>query len=127
MANLRSAEVRRFALEQLEQGDKASAIDLFKNNFEPGDERRILQAIKLPENDFQRHGILTDILYVLKENADADVADLGQIVYFHTPCSFCRESAVKLLLGQNVAPAWLLEEAQYDAIEEILDQDEESE
>ncbi|PQO27853.1 HEAT repeat domain-containing protein [Blastopirellula marina] len=128
LANLRSAEVRRFALEQLEQGDKALAIDLFKSNFEPGDEKRILQAIELPENDFHRHGILIDILYVLKENvAAADVADLGLIIYFHTPCSFCRESAVRLLLGQNAAPAWLLEEARFDAIEEILDQDEEDE
>ncbi len=127
LANIRSAEVRRYALKQLERGNTPLAIDLFKKNFEPGDEKRILQAIELPESDFHRHGILIDMLHVLEENDAADVAELGLVIYFHTPCTICRESAVKLLLGQNAAPFWLVQEAHFDANEEILDQDEEYE
>lgn len=111
--------VRQIAVERLEQGDFAQAAELFVRNFRSGDEQRLLGAIRQPIDDDQLHGFLINVCDLFEENLEADVSQLGIWSYLNNPCSFCRESLVRLLVSRGQAPLWLREEARYDASNEI--------
>jgi hypothetical protein len=110
--------IRAFALSQLENGTREGAVvSLFIKNYQPADEQKILTFLELPDDDIERHSLLMDVLKVLEKNSGADGAQLGIISYASTPCGLCRYKSVRLMLRQRAAPAWLLEECRFDAVE----------
>jgi hypothetical protein len=72
--------------------------------------------LRLLEDVDQRHGFLDDLLEVLKHNPESKCQELATIIYRLTPCGSCRHDAAKLLINRKVAPAWLIEECQHDAV-----------
>ena len=113
--------IRRFALEQLETSVSDGAIiSLFANNYEPGDEHRILESLELPPDENDLHGLLMDVNIVLEKNPEADCSKLAVIVYALTPCENCRFAAVKLLHSRRVMPEWVREECRYDSGEDCM-------
>ena len=120
------AAIRAFALEQLEIDATASVVGLFQKNYEGGDENRILSAIQLPEDIDQLHWLLMDVTKVLENNPAADCSQLAVISYASTPCETCRFRAARLLFGQGVAPAWMIEECRYDSDDESRELGEEN-
>jgi hypothetical protein len=111
--------IRRFALEQLETSVSEGAIvSLFANNYESGDEHRILKSLELPPDENDLHGLLMDVSKVLEKNPEADCSKLAVIVYVSTPCENCRFFAVKLLHSRQVIPEWMREECRYDSGED---------
>ena len=62
-----------------------------------------------------------DVVHLLEQNVEADSSKLGLISYFHTPCQLCRYYAAQLLVDRKTAPAWLVEECNYDANEDCHD------
>jgi hypothetical protein len=131
-------EVRRRALVALEQNEHPlvrdlalsrlgemtpgkSVVGLFIRNFRPGDERRILEAIDVPDDEVERHGLLMDVIGVLENNPDADSSQLGIVAYASTPCENCRADSLRLLHRQGAAPGWLLEECRHDSSERTRD------
>lgn len=111
--------VREFALSKLRRGihDK-SAIILFCNNYQRGDEERIQKALKLPSDVAELHWLLMDVIKVLEKNPEADCSRLGVVAYALTPCSFCRHRVVKLLVSRKAVPEWMKAECRHDAEEE---------
>lgn len=111
--------IREFAWTELQKGvhDK-SVVALFIHNYRQGDERRILEAMELPDDADELHWLLMDIIKVLEKNAEADCSRLGLIVYASTPCEMCRFDAAWLLLNYGVAPEWLKEECRHDSGED---------
>jgi hypothetical protein len=111
--------VRQFALTQLPKGvPDGSVVALFLNNYHEDDERRILEALELPEDGCEQHWLLMDVLKVLEKNPAADCSRLAALSYARTPCENCRFSAARLLWAQHAAPGWLVEECRYDSNEE---------
>jgi hypothetical protein len=111
--------VREFALTEVQNGVRdGSVVALFINNFQQGDERRILEAMELPDDECELHGLLMDVIKALEKNPEADSSRLGVLAYASTPCENCRFYAARLLLNQHAAPAWLIEECQYDSGED---------
>lgn len=111
------AAVRSFALEQLAIEATRPVISLFARNFRPGDEQRILEAMRLPEEPCELHWLLRDVLDVLERNPEAECSQLAIITYGSTPCQNCRFYAARVLHKQDTAPAWLIEECRFDADE----------
>ncbi len=108
--------IRDFALAELENRLRAAAVvGLFARNYRPGDERRILESIEIPDDECELHGLLMDVIEVLKANPDADCSRLGVLAYALTPCEICRHGAARLLLDRGAAPEWLGEECRYDS------------
>jgi hypothetical protein len=95
-----------------------SVVGLFNKNFQPGDEQRILEVIEIPADECECHGLMMDIIRFLEHNPDADSSRLGIVAYASTPCENCRTDAARLLLGQHVAPGWLVDECRHDSNEE---------
>ncbi|GAC1465969.1 MAG: hypothetical protein NVSMB9_06050 [Isosphaeraceae bacterium] len=111
--------IREFALGELEKGVcDGPVIGLFARNYQSGDERGILEAIKLPKEDYELHSSLRNVIKVLEANPAADCSQLGVIAYASTPCELCRTDAARLLHQQHVAPGWLTEESRFDSHEE---------
>src|SRR5207244_8446816 len=113
------ALVREFALKELQKRvPNGSVVGLFINNYREGDEHRILEAIKLPDDPCELHGLLMDVVKVLEKHPEADCSRLGVIGYAMTPCSNCRFHASRVLLNRHAAPDWLKEECRDDADED---------
>ncbi|OWK45598.1 HEAT repeat domain-containing protein [Fimbriiglobus ruber] len=111
--------VREFALTELEKGVRSgSVVALFINNYRPGDEDRILEAMELPDDECRLHWLLMDVIKVLEKNPEADCSRLGVIGYALTNCENCRFHAVRLLLSRRAAPGWLADECRYDSGED---------
>jgi hypothetical protein len=108
--------IRRFALEKLEcSGSDGTVVSLFANNFEPGDEQRMLESLELPPEEGDRHSLLMDVNRVLEKNSQADCSRLAVIVYAETPCENCRFFAARLLHARHVMPDWMRAECRYDS------------
>ena len=111
--------VRTFAVAELQKGVSSDhIIGLFINNYEQGDEQRILDSMDIPEDACQLHYLLMDIIKILEKNDTADCSQLGVAVYALTPCGNCRGSAARLLHNRKVAPSWLIEECRFDSEED---------
>ncbi len=108
--------IRRFAFAELEKGvcDRP-LVSLFINNYEPGDEQRILEAMQLPADESDLHWLLMDVTKVLEKNPEADTRQLAVVAYALTPCENCRFHAVRLLHNRHVIPEWMKTECRYDS------------
>lgn len=107
--------VREFALAEMENGLRDRVAALFINNYQQGDEHRILEALDLPREAWQVHSLLMDVTKVLEQNAQADCSLLGVVCFALTPCESCRFYAARLLMNQGVAPDWLKAECRSDS------------
>jgi hypothetical protein len=111
--------IRDFALTELRGGLRHGGLaGLFINNYRPGDEQRLLEALELPTDAGELHWLLMDIVELFEKNANADCSRLGIICYVSNPCEYCRFRSVRLLLKQQAAPQWLTEECGHDSSEE---------
>jgi len=120
LANLGHPKVREFALAELQRGlPDQSFVKLLKANYQRGDEKLLLDAIDLPVDAWELHGLLSDVIEVLTQNGESDSSQLGIACYASTPCENCRYKAASLLAEKQVAPSWLIEECRFDAYERI--------
>ncbi|QDV19655.1 hypothetical protein Pan153_43210 [Gimesia panareensis] len=115
LANHSHPKIREFANLQLNENQHAFLCSLFIRNYQSGDEDRILAALTLPEDAWERHSVLSDLIEVLKENPTADRSRLATIIYRFTPCEICRYKVVQLLKEQSVIPDWMTEECRFDS------------
>ena len=120
LANHRHPAVRRLALERADRGrNQERELRLFRENYVEGDWPRIESALRMPEDVDLAHSLLSDVVDIFGENPGPDAPAPLLLVYEHTRCTICRESAVDLLLDGGQAPSWLLEECRHDCDEEI--------
>jgi hypothetical protein len=111
--------IRAFALTELRGGLRDGRLaGLFINNYHPGDEQRLLEALELPADAGELHWLLVDIVKMFEKNANADCSRLGVICYASNPCEYCRLRSARLLLKHQAAPQWLTEECRHDSSEE---------
>jgi hypothetical protein len=114
-----SQVLRHYALGELEKGlCDGSIASLFINNYQSGDEERILDALSLPADENEVHWLLMDIGEILKNNPIADASKLGVILYGCTPCENCRFTALEQLTRRNAVPPWMMAESRFDSNEE---------
>lgn len=106
--------VRDYALAELKKGGRF-AVGLLEKNYQQGDEKRILESIELPDDEWRRHSLLLDIIRLLEANPEADPSTLAMIAYACTPCENCRHDAAHLLYDSSLAPGWLIDECRFDS------------
>lgn len=120
LRNVSDPAVRRFALALLDESPFVwESVQLFRKNYQLGDEAHLLDRIELPPDEDERHWLLMEATHVLENNPAADPSQLGLLAYAELPRSVCRKSAAKLLLARDAAPPWLAHECRHDAAEDI--------
>jgi hypothetical protein len=123
LTRVQDSRIRDFALAEIRKAPlNRFAVALFVRNYQPGDEQRLLDAIDLPEDEWDLHGLLMDVIEIFENNANADPTQLGTIAYAATPCEICRRNAVRVLLRSQAAPAWMTEECRVDSYQDIVDE-----
>ncbi|MBC8112938.1 MAG: hypothetical protein H7062_01035 [Candidatus Saccharimonas sp.] len=107
--------IREFALSRLSNGLSDHRIaGLFIKNFQPGDAQLLLDAVVVPEDEDENHGLWMELRKVLEANPQCDDQRLAIVAYALTPCASCRHGAAKLLVERHAAPVWLIAECQHD-------------
>jgi hypothetical protein len=89
-------------------------VRLLRHNYRPGDHERIEQLLREPFDPDTKHWLGMDVLDVFEANCLSAGTDCLLLVYERTPCSSCRGSAVRWLVQQKTAPAWLIAECCFD-------------
>lgn len=118
LSRYRHADVRALAIERTKNnGPYEDHLLLFRENYEPGDWKFISQSMSLPNDAYDRHSMLLDLLDVFEANPSIEALDPMMVVYEHSPCGCCRGRSVELLLDLELAPAWLLVECRFDSYE----------
>jgi hypothetical protein len=108
--------IRDFAIAQFKQGvSNGSVVSLLIKNYQNGDERLLLDSLRLPDDQNELHWLLMHVIEVLEAHPEADCSRLAVIAYALTPCASCRSSAARHLHKQGNAPQWLIDECFHDA------------
>ncbi|NJK81648.1 MAG: hypothetical protein HC914_17910 [Chloroflexaceae bacterium] len=115
LAPLRAAAIRQLGLELIEQNYYVSeAIELFKLNFEPGDEHLFATIFSRTTDQEKLHALGMCMAQVFEANPTRAAVPVLLQLYERGPCSLCRHRVVKLLVDMQAAPDWLLAECRYD-------------
>lgn len=116
LSNYAHEEVRALALERARAGRQSEGeLRLFARNYRPGDWAIIRDGLRWPSDDDELHRILQDLLDVFESNPLDEAREPLRLVYELTPCTICRGGAVRLLVRNGWAPAWMIEECRFDA------------
>ncbi len=108
-------EVRKLALARLSAGRITEReLDLFEKNYIPSDAEVIERALFAPEDPWERHGVVSELVTLFEENPGAELDGCLLFAYEHSPCMNCREHAVQHLASLGARPAWLVEECRFD-------------
>ncbi len=78
-----------------------------------------MRVLRPVDDESTRHTMLYEALNVFEANAVPEATTALCFVYEHTPCTHCRARAATLLAGLASIPTWILEEAAFDASEEM--------
>jgi hypothetical protein len=123
--NSRDDRVHEFARQRVRDGKilgwgNSFVLDIFEKNFANDDARIISDSIlasKPTEDDIHRFGL--SITSIAEENKTSELKDMLMWVYENTPCSNCRESAVKRLNEIGALSQEMIDECMWDGSEEI--------
>ncbi|MCI3134305.1 hypothetical protein [Phenylobacterium aquaticum] len=112
--------VRQEALQRLAMGDQG--VRLLLANYQPGDFAKIEPLLHKPPSEERAHDLGLSVLALLDKN-DVSTDECRTTLlnlYEHTPCSLCRNSAVRTLVRRGAAPAWMADECRFDADPETV-------
>jgi hypothetical protein len=112
--------IRSLAIELHDSGDDElfiPAIELFVNNYKNGDYRYIEKATVESDDTEFLHSTGYDILNIFEKPPDKGMLTCLTWVYENTPCSNCRENAVKLLAKNKILTESIRQECQFDCVE----------
>ena len=115
LAPIKHSELRQAAVHLIADGEMAYGIALLVNNFEAGDFALCAKHLKRMDDADETHQLVGELLDLCEAHPGADALDCLLYVYELSPCSNCRQRAVKALIDTNTAPDWVLEEAAFDA------------
>ncbi len=116
LANYADPRVRGLALDRLRSGRVTeNVLELLKKNYLPGDAALIEPSLHVADNVDVHHWMIFDLVHLFEEHPGAEAAGCMLFAYEHSPCENCRHVAVKVLIEDGVAPAWLVDECHHDA------------
>lgn len=95
------------------------AIQLLQGNFAHGDHKFVERALLSDEDEDRWHDTLGDVLEVFEAHQVPESRTSLTTVYEHSPCELCRARAAELLDRLGLLPAWIAEEALFDANDEL--------
>ncbi|CUI08837.1 hypothetical protein [Massilia antarctica] len=124
LSHTSDARIRKLALERLNDPDFSSEyseeLDLFKNNYQSGDETLILAVLERQRVDGdEAHYLGTCAIDVCNSVDSPALAGVAEWVYRTNPCAICRQHAVEKLQEWKRLPPHIAAECRYDALENL--------
>ena len=122
LENIKSEEVRAFALTLLETGTErylGAAIGMFDMNYQEGDEAIVLRALQHPYTDLTYwHQRCMNARNFVEEDLSEKSVDILRFLYEEEVCCFCRFFVVKNLDSLGQLSDAIRSELPYDAEED---------
>lgn len=121
LRNSHAPEIRQLGIDLVSSKESTvrfDAIELFINNYEPGNQEIILSALRDIQDIDTLHGTCMDVIRIFENHNDLALNDCMLWVYENTPCSTCRKWSVELLDKHGLLPDKLLHECQFDCDED---------
>ncbi|MDQ1813206.1 hypothetical protein RBA41_07815 [Massilia sp. CCM 9210] len=124
LSHTNDPRVRKLALERLNDpgfsSDYSEELDLFKNNYQAGDETLILAALERQTVDgWEAHNLGSCAIEVCSSANSPALSGVAEWVYRTNPCSICRQRAVEKLQEWNRLPPHIAAECRHDALEDL--------
>ncbi len=118
MQHIQHPAVRTLALElRHDSVMMAEAVGMLQSNYELGDAEIILETIHRFPDQETLHWFGYRMIDIYRKNRVPEALEPLTALYEVTPCSNCREYAVKLLHEIGILPNWMLKEAAWDSCE----------
>jgi len=123
LASLKDSRVGDLARLRLREenfsAERSDEVELFKNNYLPGDENIIVSALaRVKAGHDDMHYIGMRALHVCQANPDIRLIDIASFIYRTNPCTLCRRDVLEWMKEVGSLPAWIANEARFDASEE---------
>lgn len=116
LSHFQHPRVRNFALKLTNDTQlRCEVISLFKENYLPGDAKRILSVLHDLAETEEIHSVGFCIHDLYEKNRMTEAFEPLLLVYELNPCLLCRRDTLKLLHELEILPDWMLEEAKFDA------------
>lgn len=122
LCEVKSNDVRSAALKLLAQGDDESicyGVNLLELNYRSTDRAMLLAKAKEVKDIDNLHWVCKSLIDIGKNCESANFTPLALWAYENTPCGFCREQALEILIKWGKASKRILFEAQWDANDDI--------
>ena len=113
---IRDAAISALAIKLMESGN-LDGLELLQYNWREGDYPVIEALLFTPSDNTILHCATSNLIDIYDANESPETAALLLWVYENTPCSMCREMAVKRLVELNALPVKLKHECRYDCSE----------
>jgi hypothetical protein len=120
LRNVADPRIREIGLRSLSPEQVlAGSLKLFESTYEPGDHLDIEAALVLPDDRDDLHSVVFGLVDLCAEVRQPECLALMLFVYEYSPCGNCRAKAVDTLTDLGIAPDWLSEECQFDAMQQV--------
>jgi hypothetical protein len=110
--------VRSFCRQSLAQAPfRPEILDCFRASFRAEDTDLVLGVLGEAEgmDEDGRHSVVSDLLSIAPRMVDAGREIAWRWIYENSPCSFCRNSVIRDMVGHRFLPDSIREEAIWDA------------
>lgn len=122
LGNHDEPSVRKAGIRALTRGEHFIACELLRKTARNGDSQWLIDiALHLsdPQNYEDSHEAFYLPLTLFAENPHLTEPLIPLFVYEFSPCSRCRGKAFRYLIERSCCPSWVLEEAEWDAVDAI--------
>jgi hypothetical protein len=115
-----SDAVRDFALDRLVNSrNPEKYVGLLICNYKEGDSVLLSQIASHAKSYYVIEGLAQDYSSIYENNLTKESFQPLDLIYNKMTCSYCRECIIKAMVKNDVVPAEVFEELQYDCNEEI--------
>jgi hypothetical protein len=121
LSNLSDSRIREIAIKLSLNSDSQialNAIELFINNYQIGDSKYIEPLLNHIKDNDVCHWVCMDVIKLFEKHQPKECINMMLWAYENTPCTHCRNWAVRLLIEKNWLPETYLNECLYDCVEE---------
>lgn len=110
--------IREFGLSLIaERPPVKNALDTLCRSVQPGDEVAIAAVLPAMReaDDLQKHRVALALFAMASDTPGFSGQPFAEWIYEHSPCAFCRNSAVRWMVEHGHLPEAIREEARHDA------------
>ena len=122
LANYHSDTLRRLALELIREQPESvqnGVIKLLINNYKSGDFWVLESVLSISQDSDLQHSIGMDLIELINAQKTTELKECSLWVYENTPCSYCRQQIVEILIALRQTPQSMLQECLHDCSSKI--------
>ncbi|AFY58354.1 hypothetical protein Riv7116_5993 [Rivularia sp. PCC 7116] len=116
------SSIRNLAIDLSKNQDEEIAIcsvGLFIKNYQSGDNRFIESILPRINDEDTKHFVCMDLIKIFERHEVDELLTSLLWAYENTPCTHCREKIVKALIASRLIPQRLVDECQFDCVQDV--------